>query len=308
MKHMRNKITTLLALSLVGLSATANAELIIEDGNNRAVISGSSTVSSTTPTITNIQSPSPLLKMKPAPYQSKNVTEKGIRIITAPVEGWGDNIELSIVLKQIVPDGWKAETKNYIDMNQKISWKAENEAWIDVFGRIADQNNFKANVDWNTKRIDLIGNGAVTKTSTVTKTTNSDKKALKPVSENATLKLKPVSEPRPIAATPVEAQKVWKLSADKTLRQNIEEWAKKEGWVVSWDAPDYRIVSGFELKGDLTSPKGPIARVVKSYESAEQPLVAKIFKENKVIRIESRYYNQETVVTRSIGDDYKSMK
>lgn len=302
MKQMKKKLTTLIALSLLGVS-TANAELIIEDGNSKAVISGSSTISNATPTIQSNNNSS--LKMKATPYASKNVTEKGVRVISAPIEGWGDNIELSIALKQIVPTGWTTEeVTSVIDVNQKIDWKADNEQWINVFGKVADKNNFKAIVDWDKKHIALINNGKAIQPSTVAKKTTVNKNApLKPVSN---LNLKPMTQPVMTNSTYVAPQKTWTLSASKTLRQNIEGWAEKEGWTVSWDAPDYRIISGFELKGNLDAPNGPIARIMKSYEKAEQPLVARIFKENKVIRIESRYYNQETVVSRSLGDEYKT--
>lgn len=302
MKQMRKQLATMIALSILGVSS-ANAELIIEDGNSKATINGSSTATITTPTITNVGNQT--LKMRPAPYKSKNITEKGIRIITAPVDGWGDNIELSIVLKQIVPDGWKAETQNFMDLDQKVSWKSDKEAWIDVFGRIADQNNFKATVDWDQKRIDLIGNGEVTKTTKVV-TKKSEPVSIKqtqPLKPATSLNLKPMDVKE---IKPVVVQKVWTLKKEKTLRENIEDWAKEAGYIVEWDAPNYQIISDINLKGELDAIGGPFDVISRSYKNAEQPLEIKIYRGNEqsVIRVKSSFHEQETVVRKSIGDEY----
>ena len=98
----------------------------------------------------------------------------------------------------------------------------------------------------------------------------------------------------------------WELKREKTLRENLDDWAKKIGWVLSWDAPDYKIVNNVTLYGALDDPNGPIARVVNSYKDAKQPLRAKINRGNKVIRIESRNYEQESVVQKTAQELYNT--
>lgn len=333
MKHVKIKISVAVVLSLLGISS-ANADLIIDNGT-APTVSNTSAVKSFQSKPTQSQGFLPSqstqgLQITAQPYHSHNVTEKGVRIITAPVNGWGDHMELAIVLKQIVPDGWRATTENGIDINEKVSWSANNQNWIDVFGKLADQNHFKAVVDWNTKHIDLMGEHSFGMTPPPPAPTFSHDntqvnnfKSMPAPAPHGKIESSPVkpifTESHPqsnfftensarntVVSTPspVIEQQVWYMSADKTLRENIESWAKKAGWTVSWGAPDYRIISGFELKGDLDSPTGPIAQVVESYAHSEQPITAKILKGNKVIRIESRNYNQDPVVTDSVNQDY----
>lgn len=308
MKHIKRTLSTLIALSLFGIS-TANAELIIDDGTTNTPVKPSQP--SNSGFFNNSTQP---LTIVAAPYKSINVTETGSRIITAPVDGWGDQIELSIVLKQIVPDGWKAITKNGIDLSQKITWKANKENWIDVFGKIADKNNFKANVDWNTKKIELIGNGVTVK-SPVVYTAPVVVAPVKPVvvskpikplfSNSSKTSYSSFDNQQPITSTYV-SQQSWHMDKDKTLRGNIEAWAKKAGWTVSWDAVDYPIISSFDLYGNLDDKNGVVIQIIEKYANAKQPLVAKIYKGNKVIRIENRNYEQSSVVTTSVSEDYKS--
>lgn len=320
MKYIKRKVSILVAMSLIGVSS-ANAELVIEDGFSQDKIvtkiiddsvNGNVFKNSSNPTVTVSEQ-----------YKSGNISEIGTRISTPPVDGWGNQIETSIVLKQIVPDGWKATTKDGFDLNKKISWKSNNEQWISVLGKIADQNNFKANVDWSNKKIELFGNKKAVNTNTFVpvtsvKTPVESKLETKPVVTKP-IERKPIfSESKrtyqpvttftntPVSQPLISSSRIWHMSKDKTLRGNIEDWAKKEGWTISWDAPDYKIISSFDLTGGLSEPDGPIAKVVKSYEGSEQPLTAKILKGNKVIRIESRNYNQSPVVSSSVSDDYRS--
>lgn len=302
MKHIKRTLSTLIALSLFGIS-TANAELIIEDGTSTTV---KTLPSKNSGFLNNSSQP---LTITTAPYKSLNVSETGSRVITAPVEGWGDQIELSIVLKQIVPDGWKAITKNGIDLSQKVSWKANNENWIDVFGKIADKNNFKANVDWNLRKIELIGNGVSVKTPEIVKTPVIVSKPIvstpvKPIFSNPSKSNYSSISSQPVSN--VYSNQLWHMDKEKSLRENIESWAKKEGWTVSWSAPDYPIISSFDLTGRLDDEKGPVITIIKKYENAQQPLVVKIFKGNRVIRVENRNYEQSSVITTSVSEDYKS--
>lgn len=305
MKHMQKKIITIAVLSLLMGVSTANAELIIEDSNSTARVSGTSTATQTTPTITNVTPKT--FEMKKAAYVSKNVTEEGIRNVGAPIDGWGDNIELSIVLKQIVPSDWKEpKQQNFMDMDKKISWKSNGDNWFDVLGKIADQNNFKAHVNWNNKQITLTGNGQTIVTSNVVRKTS---EPLKPIA-NSNLRLKPINmDIKPVVAVP--EQQVWILKKEKSLRKNIEEWAEKSNRIVAWNTPiDYNIISDITLKGKLDQVGGPLDVITKSYRNADQPIKLKLYKGNdkEVIEVSDLVSEQETVIQRSISQDYNSMQ
>lgn len=311
MKHAKLTISTLIALSIFSVS-NANADLIIENGSSSQTLTAPEVKNVVkSPTNTFVQ-PVNKTSVSSLPYQSKNVSEIGTRIISAPVNGWGNDIELAVVLKQIVPNGWKATTKNGIDLTKKISWKSDNQSWIEVFGKIADDNGFSATVNWNTKRIELSGGLNTTSSPVSVQTTTSEaRNPFSGSSANSTPSKSAVRATFNDDSTNVSqfnsySGQLWHMDKSKTLRGNIEDWAQKAGWTVSWDAPDYRIIASFDLTGDLVAPNGPLAQVIKSYENSEQPLVARILKGNKVIRIESRNYEQSTVVTSSVGEEYKT--
>ena len=63
----------------------------------------------------------------------------------------------------------------------------------------------------------------------------------------------------------------------------------------------------FTLTGAIDANNGPIARVIAAYKDADQPLRAVLSSGNKVIRIESRNFQQETVVGTSVNDTFTNL-
>lgn len=95
-------------------------------------------------------------------------------------------------------------------------------------------------------------------------------------------------------------QKTWLLSKKLTLKENIEAWAKKEGWSVAWKAPDYNVIADARFTGELDSEDGPIISILKNYEDSNLPLKINILGGNKVIHVESRNYLPKDVVDLSL--------
>lgn len=95
-------------------------------------------------------------------------------------------------------------------------------------------------------------------------------------------------------------QKTWLLSKKLTLKENIEAWAKKEGWTVAWKAPDYNVIADARFTGELDSEDGPIISILKNYEDSNLPLKINILGGNKVIHVESRNYLPKDVVDLSL--------
>lgn len=286
--------------------ANANAELIIDDSDNPA-----ETISKPAPTLAPVQTtvskptggffsnnaPSLSSGSVSAPILSSNVTQTGTPVISGSLSGWANDLPLSTALKQIVPDGWKAKKVGSIDLNKKVSWKG-GKPWVNVLDDLATNNGFKANVDWSSKTLTI-------------NSLSLENKVANPVVSNVSRTSKPVFTSTTSSISPsytYSSGGTWLLDHNKTLKENIESWARQAGWTVSWDAPDYRIVADVTLTGSIDSTDGPIARIIAAYKDAQQPLVAKISEGNKVIRIESRNYNQETVVENPLDQNYSSMK
>lgn len=282
---------SVLALTIgVFLSGSASADLIINDGS----MDTTSTVS-TSP----LTASQPVQSTKVLPSVNLiSVSQVGTPTASEPVRGWANDIELMTALKQVVPNGWKAKKVGNVDMSQKVSWQG-GKPWVDILGNIATTSGFSAKVDWTNKEVTVIG-------STAAITSTSGKNPFSTNNTNTTTKIGSSSLNSAISTTPVVSSysQTWLLSKNKTLKENIQDWATKAGWTVSWDAPDYRIVADVTLTGSLDDKNGPIARIIAAYQTAEQPLIARLSEGNKVIRIESRNYRQETVVSQSVQDSF----
>lgn len=301
---------SIVALAMGVLTATsANAELLIDDGSSPAP--QSATIPANKPTGSFFESNTP-----PAPSlvsssvvattssaKSTHLTQTGTPQIGAPVKGWAKDVPLSTALKQVVPNGWKARKSGAVDLNQSVSWQGGKD-WVAVLGDLTSDYNFSANVNWNTREIFITPVGAASSVTSTTTTTTSV--APRPVftGSSQTKFATPVSSS---VSSGYSYSQTWTLSKSMTLRENIESWAKQAGWTVSWGAPDYRIPADVTLTGAIDSPNGPIARVIAAYKDADQPLRASLSEGNKVIRIDTRDFQQETVVGTSMNDTFTNL-
>ncbi len=290
---------SVVALTMGFLTATtANAELLIDDGSSPAPQATSVPASKPTGSFFNNTAPSTPSVVSTS-IKSSHVTQVGTPVVGAPVKGWAKDIPLSTALKQVVPNGWKARKSGNVDLNQPVSWTGGKD-WVSVLGDLTSDYSFSANVNWNTREIFITPLGS----STINTTPNSV--APRPVFTGTTTTkfATPVSNS---VSSGYSYSQTWTLSKSKTLRENIESWAKQAGWTVSWGAPDYRITADVTLTGAIDANNGPIARVIAAYKDADQPLRAVLSSGNKVIRIESRNFQQETVVGTSVNDTFTNL-
>lgn len=114
----------------------------------------------------------------------------------------------------------------------------------------------------------------------------------------------PVAEPKgypvqikaqPFTRVENKMGKTWVLKKTQTLRENIAEWAKKSGWELVWNAPDYRVVADTRLTGEIDSEDGPIITILKEYEDSALPLKVSIYGGNRVISVEGRNYQGQGI-------------
>lgn len=75
----------------------------------------------------------------------------------------------------------------------------------------------------------------------------------------------------------------WTAEKGHTLRENLRNWGRKEGWDIAWDANvDYPIESSLIMKGDFLSA---IEKIIGLYEKADRPLYASAYSSQKLIVI-----------------------
>lgn len=81
---------------------------------------------------------------------------------------------------------------------------------------------------------------------------------------------------------------VWRVNTNKSLRENLTEWAEKAGWRLAWDHGlmiDYPVEHDAVFTGDLVGEDGAIDRILSSYRNADVPLRARFFQGNNVILV-----------------------
>ena len=233
-------------------------------------------------------------------------------------KGFARSVPLLTALKQIVPAGWKARKYGDIDLAAKVSWRGDDRSWVDVLDELARAEGFAATVNWDTQELTIspASQGAVRQTLDAA-SNQAPQGALATQSGAASRPASTIREEigaaqgpaagvvalapagvvgRPIqVAQAVPVAQVWQLSTDKTLKQNIEAWAKRAGWTVSWDPqmPDYPITVPMSFSGTLEGTGGPLYQIAVAYKDADQPFTIRLLRGNKTIRIEKVDYDQQ---------------
>lgn len=191
------------------------------------------------------------------------------------VKGFAREVSLLTALKQVVPNGWRAKRAGGLDVSQLVSWKGEGRNWVEVLQTLATANGFLATLDWDRNEL-TVAPATMPAPIVIAEISN--------VSHHARPQATPVAPSAP-------AVKTWTLKSELTLRDNIEAWAKKEGYHVSWAAVNYPIGQPVTLAGELDAEGGPLYQLVEAYRTAEQPISVS-FWSNKVIRVENTSYKQ----------------
>lgn len=294
MKHLS---LTILAATVLGLaSPAARADFIVED--SAAAKAKPEPVQVTRPSVApGVVAPASLATptaVAPAVGQGRLV-QVGAPMPGPALQGWADEIPLSLALEQVVPSGWRVETKG-VDTAKVVSWKG-GRSWHAIVGDLAYGNRFDARIDWVDQVVSLgpvgslapsvAGSAAPVRKEAGPVEAAPRAVAVAPVVAAAPVEVKPVVT-LPPAPPPVA---VWTLDPSMTLKENVEAWAKKAGWNrVVWEGADYPVVAAATFTGDFTSPEGPLAKLIAAYDKSEQPLLAKLTTLDKVVTVTNRNY------------------
>lgn len=190
-------------------------------------------------------------------------------------KGFAKDIDVVIALEQIVPAGWHAKKQGILDVSKKVSWVGE-KYWIENLESIAKQSDINIVVDWNTKYLTVSSVNDVLSTNKVSIISNKDVVA---------------SEVKPAVLA-----KKWTLDTNKTLKNNLEDWAKIAGYTVEWEAVNYRIPKEITFTGEFDSEEGPIKQISELYSEANQPLSFDLREVNKVLYVTNgKVYKQQSV-------------
>lgn len=91
---------------------------------------------------------------------------------------------------------------------------------------------------------------------------------------------------------------VWRLETDKSVRGNLEEWAKKAGWNVAWDKKlriDYPVIYKATFTGKFEGKGGVVDQLIISLKDEDVPLKATFYQGNSVVVITEAAFNQEVL-------------
>lgn len=172
---------------------------------------------------------------------------------------FGHNVPLFIALENLIPDSdrWMIKIDENLE-NQPISWEGGN-TWQGSLKAIEQDNGLSIAINNNELAIGV----AKTKDSAI--------------------------------ALASRENMLWKLDKNKTLRENIENWAESSEWTLHWDndvsSVNYPVIANASLKGKLHGKGGVLDRILNS--TKEAPLAADFYYKNKVIHIRSAGYEHE---------------
>ncbi|KAG0189380.1 hypothetical protein DFQ28_003506 [Apophysomyces sp. BC1034] len=167
--------------------------------------------------------------------------------------GFGRDVKLADVLKQIAPVGWSIyKTDDLTERFDKklVSWRG-GRRWVEVLDVLANDQGLGVEVVWKKKQLYV------------------EKKPYE--SAAAQRPSKPV-------------QMAWVAKSGSTLRESVRDWAKKAGWELRWmpDDLDYPIIGNLTYDGTFESA---ITGIFRAYEKAERPMLVDGNPKQKVLVI-----------------------
>ena len=172
---------------------------------------------------------------------------------------YGKNVPLFAALENLVPNSktWSIVFEPGTE-NTPVSWKdAAN--WHDALDQISKNNRLVIAVNDQGKRIS--------------------------VSRTAVMAQK-LAQP---------GAQVWMLKAGKSLRENLNDWAKQSGWQIDWSNTevDYPIDHSATLVGPFEGKGGVIDRILSATADRQTPLSGRFYKGNNVVVITEAGYSPE---------------
>lgn len=247
-----------------------------------------------------------------APSRAGRLVQVGAPAPGPALQGWGDEVPLALALEQILPKGWSLEPAG-VDTARAVSWRG-GRSWHAILGDLAYGHRFDARIDWVQQRVTLGPAGSLAPSAGPhVATARKEKEAAEPTDEEPLAPVQAVRRDpppvlRPTAPPPVvvpvviapPAPTTWTLDPTKTLRQNVEAWAKKAGWNrVVWEGADYPVWAAASFTGQFDAENGPLAQLMAGYDKSDQPLLARLSRLDKVVSITNRNYMPTTVAPSS---------
>ncbi len=174
---------------------------------------------------------------------------------------YGQNVPLFVAVEKIVPNAsdWYINIDEGLP-NSTVNWEG-GDTWEEVLQVLADQNNISISVNREERAIGI--------------------------SKNSKLAV----------YLAMRVPQVWRLSTDKTLRENLDLWAKRAGWRLEWDEKrldiDFPVNHSAVLVGDFIGEDGVISRLLASLKGSERPLRAEFYTANNVLLITEAGFQQE---------------
>lgn len=163
-----------------------------------------------------------------------------------PAYRFGSNVPLFVAIENVIPEGSYDVNIDDIIADRTVSWEGGN-SWKGVLRAIAEQNDLAVTVNEREKVIGIA--------------TQAD-----------------ISE-----ALAQSDRQVWRIIEGRSLKDNLNMWAKQSGWTLYWDVQiDYPIEHSAVLFGDV---KSSLDVLLSAFSDKPVPLGANFHKGNKVIQI-----------------------
>ena len=95
-------------------------------------------------------------------------------------------------------------------------------------------------------------------------------------------------------ATKEAGTRTWRVTPDKTLRENLRRWANEAGWALVWSAQqgdrviDYQVDAPVVMSGEFAGRDGVVARLITAYGRADHPLEVEFYRGNQVVEVRLR--------------------
>lgn len=196
-----------------------------------------------------------------APNQSfGNMTQIGSGTGSFPViDGKGKTMPFKTALQRVVPSGWSSKSVGSFNADKNVVMPSEGN-WTYHLAKYAEQTQTNITINWDTKTVTVQGYIAPPHIMTGSNGSIVNGVPVKP-------------------ANPKEAK--WDLQSSKSLRDNIEVWAKTAGYTLVWEASDYDLENGVVITNDFN---GAIANVMEMFKNKPIPLRASFYG-NKVLQI-----------------------
>lgn len=269
MMNRRTQIAAALAIALGAFGGAAQAGLVIEGGkfgpiagDSPKYVVPSERADGKVPLDIDF-----LLGVRPG--EQTRVTQNGMAAhrMAAHIKGFGKDVRLIEALSQIIPQGWQVFLEGQAGLQQQVSWEGDRN-WVATLNSVLNQasrarESASAHIDWAAREVHLKWDVAAPAVAATEASSEAGE-------QNVSMPVGPL----------------FRLESDKTLSENLIEWAGREGWQMIWHAPvDYRVSAPRIYHGELAAEGGALEQVVRDYFEASYPLRVRLHDDIRMIEV-----------------------